>query len=788
MKVAAWRRSARIAAAALVIGGAIAGVWLASRSAGGGGYSGSASCRGCHEPFYALWSTSFHGLAMQPYAPALAARVPPRAEPIAVGGSRYRVEIGPRRGAMVEEGPAGARRYPIVQALGGKNVFYFLTPLERGRLQTLPLAYDVRRKAWYDTAASAVRHVPEIHDERLDWRDPAYTFNTSCHSCHVSQLAPHYDPAADRYRTTWAEPGINCETCHGPSAEHVRVCRQAPPGRPPEDLRILVTKRLTPERRNDLCSGCHARMIPITPAFVPGERYADHYDLIALENADFYPDGRDLGENFTLTTWRMSPCLKGGLECMHCHTSSGRYRFREGGAAGADGACLPCHADRVRDAEAHARHKPGAPGGRCVDCHMPTTEFARMRRSDHSMRPPTPAATIAYTSPNACTGCHADRDAAWADTRVRAWHATDYQAPVLRRAALIDAARRGDWSRLPQILDFLRDPGRDEIAAVSLLRLLTPCGDGRKWPVLLGALRDPSPLVRAAAAAGLAGAPAPEHAQALLGAVKDEVRLVRVRAAGALAALPRDRIPAEFRDAFDRAAAELEASYRARPDDWSSRYNLGGVYLDRGDARRAAEELAAATRLRPDLVPPWVNLAMAHARLGEPARAEACLRRALQIDPRNASARFNLGLLLAEGGKPEEAEAALRAALDADPRHAQAAYNLGLLRVGRDPEEGLAWIARAWSLQPDEPRYGYSLGFYRAQRGDAAGAVAVLRDVAERHPAHVDAVLLLTDLLMREGRANEAAAACRRALEAPGLTPQDRRRIEAFLAARAAPR
>ena len=42
------------------------------------------------------------------------------------------------------------------------------------------------------------------------------------------------------------------------------------------------------------------------------------------------------------------------------------------------------------------------------------TEFARMRRSDHSMRPPAPAATREFGSPNACNLCHADQDARWA--------------------------------------------------------------------------------------------------------------------------------------------------------------------------------------------------------------------------------------------------------------------------------------------------------------------------------------------------------------------------------------
>ena len=36
------------------------------------GYAGSKSCQECHEKFYGLWSTSRHGLAMQPYTPEFA--------------------------------------------------------------------------------------------------------------------------------------------------------------------------------------------------------------------------------------------------------------------------------------------------------------------------------------------------------------------------------------------------------------------------------------------------------------------------------------------------------------------------------------------------------------------------------------------------------------------------------------------------------------------------------------------------------------------------------------------
>lgn len=161
---------------------------------------------------------------------------------------------------------------------------------------------------------SDVRHFSDRRDEALDWTDRMFTFNTTCFNSHVSQLATNYHLKSDTYQTTWAEPGISCESCH-----------------------------------------------------------------------------------------------------------------------------------------------------------MPMTRFAAMGRSDHSMRPPTPATTIRFQSPNACNLCHADRDAAWADAWVRKWYPRDYQADTLRKAELIDAARKGQWERLPEMLGELAKRDNDAVYRTSLV-------------------------------------------------------------------------------------------------------------------------------------------------------------------------------------------------------------------------------------------------------------------------------------------------------------------------------
>jgi len=742
----------------------------------------SAVCVECHKVFHDKWSTSRHGLAMQPFSADLARRdLTEPCPPIEVTKVKYTAHVGEGEGFIQEEGPEGAKRYPIAHVMGGKNVYYFLTPWTRGRLQVLPLAYDMRHKQWFDTAASAIRHFPGASDQALDWRDPMYTFNTSCHGCHVSQILTNYDLASDTYRTTWSEAGINCETCHGPAGEHVRLCRSLAPGQKPADPQIVSPLKFSVTQQNDACASCHAKAGHITHAFQPGGRFFDHFDLTTYESLDYHVDGRDLGENYTFTSWLRSPCgLSGKLSCLHCHTSSGRYRFQ---GDKANDACLPCHAERVAAAPAHTRHKAGTPGGRCVDCHMPMTDFARMRRSDHSMLPPTPAATLAHKSPNACTICHAKEGPAWADEHVRKWHKDDYQAPVLRRAALVAAARRCDWTQLGQMGEELIGPGRDRIVASSLARLMATCSSDDKLPVLLEAIKDRSPLVRASAAMGVGASGDPKVVSALVRATGDDFRLVRIRAASVLAGLPPASLPPADRTRVSAALKELEASLRARSDDWASQYNLGNLFSDLGRLEEALTAYDLAARFRPDAVQPLVNAAIVQARLGRTEQADQALAKAVAIQPKNAAALFNLALLRAEQGKNEQAEQHLRAALQAEPTMAQAAFNLGVLISKDRPAEAIEWCRKAAALRQDEPRYAYTLAFLLVEAGQTSEAAERLRDLLGRHPEYLDAYHLLGDLYARAGKKQEAAQVYRQALLRPSLPPQERARLQAQLRA-----
>ena len=477
----------------------------------------------------------------------------------------------------------------------------------------------------------------------------------------------------------------------------------------------------------------------------------------------------------------MSPCVRASkLDCVHCHTSSGRYRFA---TENPNGACLPCHQERVANSAAHSRHKPDTPGGNCIDCHMPKTRFANMNRSDHSMLPPTPTATLKFKSPNACTLCHKDKGASWADEKVRQWHKIDYQRPVLERATLVDAARKGQWDKLPAMLAYIQDPRGDHVTQASLIRLLRSCDDPRRLPVVLKALQHPNPLVRAAAAGSVGGPVTPAARDPLARATGDEYRLVRIRAAASLAGVPIDSLPAAQQESVRKATDELIASYNARPDDFSNHTNLGNFYLDQGRLDQSIQSFETAIRLRPDSVGTLVNASMAYSRAGRTADAERVLDQALRQAPDNAPANFNRGLLLAELGRKAEAEDSLRKALTSDPNFAPAAYNLCVLMMERHDAGGLAYCQQAVKADPGNEKYAFSLAFYLDQTGKPSLALQFLEAFSSRYRCGLDTRLFQADLDLKGGRNGEALAIYQEAAARRDLSQDQRAFIEGRLRA-----
>ncbi len=650
-------------------------------------YTGSQSCRPCHEKFYNLWDGSHHGLAMQPVTGDLLSKyllVPGREimigdlsyRPVIIGDSLFIIEYGKDHDTIA---------YRAIHAMGGKYVYYFLTPLEGGKLQVLPLAYDLKSSQWYDNPGSGVRHFEGMSDDALDWKSYPFTFNTSCYGCHVSQLSTNYEPVTMTYNTQWREPGINCETCHGPAEDHIRAFARVDSAAVLPDIEIISTKRFTAMQHNSSCGSCHAKMVPITSSFTPGEYFYDNFDLVTVENPDFYPDGRDLGENYTYASWEMNACKnKSDLHCVSCHTSSGRYKFREK----PNEACMPCHESRVRDPEPHTRHDPAGEGGHCISCHMPKTTFARMERSDHSFRPPAPAATIEFGSPNACNICHTDKTARWADMTVRKERGS-YQDDILLTGRMMKEARANNWENAGIITEGIFTRKLNPLFAAAFIRLADAYNIGNMKEAIFSGASHPSPLVRAASAHAMTYPVSRQTVSRLVSLAADTVNLVRLNAGYALSMMPADLLLQNDTAIVFSAVRDYAASLVTRKDQWGSWYNLGNFYAGMGDPGSAAASYELAVRINPGATVALVNAGFMYSQMGMTDLSENAFLKALETDSMMEAANLNLALLYGEKGRTEVAARYFGKTLAINPENPVAAYNLAILLSDTNPEKAL---------------------------------------------------------------------------------------------------
>lgn len=715
-----------------------------------GPYAGSAVCKECHEKFHTLWSTSWHGKASRPYSSEIADKeLVPQKEDIVIGQYRYRFKSG----KIVETGPEGKKQYPVDLIVGGKVTFNFVTTMPDGWFQELPIGYDREKKEWFDAVSTDAYRKSE-DGGHVDWKKRISGLYTACPNCHVSQYSPGYDISTAGYNSKWIEPGVNCETCHGPAGEHIKIARKTPKGQPFAEIGLLRPKTMTAERRNDMCNVCHGHISPLTASFKPGDRFFDHFDLSTLELNAFYPDGRGKGETFTMTSWLINSCAKKAkLDCIHCHTTSGRYRFKDPDKA--NNACLPCHEARVKNATAHTHHKPDSPGSQCISCHMSPTYHNRMKQSDHSMLPPTPAATLACGSPNACNYCHTDKDASWADKQVRSWHSDDYQATVLRRARLIEEAKKGNWQNLPEMLEYIQSEDRNEVFTATLIRLMSMNRDERILPVLLSALKDPSPLVRGAAVRSIGSRASQGVRSALIEAAGDDYRVVRIGAASRLTAYPY-QTGADHVKGIDRAVDELLGSLKLHPDRLSSYEMAGNVYQSLNRLKDAESAYQTALTMDPRAVNVMLTLASMYQRQKDAGKAEELLLAAVRTEPDSGAAYRALGHLKFDKKEQDASEKYFRKAYETDPRSADTAYMLAVIAATDRIDEAIAWCKKAKTLNSLNPLYAHTLALYQDRQGDSESAAKELQEVIARYPSYFDSYFLLGGIYEGKNRRKEA--------------------------------
>ncbi|MDE0621329.1 MAG: multiheme c-type cytochrome, partial [Bryobacterales bacterium] len=410
-------------------------------------YAGSDSCRDCHSAIFDSWKQTGMARMFREFEPAnVLGNFGSRSEFKTEDGVTVgRVgTLGDRPYMEFRDDQGQWKRHLVDYTIGSKWQQAYATRLPDGRIQVFPVQYNLLQGRWLnfwrviDPPGTERSRLGEFHH-----MSRATNYQLNCASCHTSQLST----SKARHPTDFVqrESGINCEMCHGPSADHVSAARAGQPLSQASNGTPLRFASLDAEEHVALCGRCHmqSNLFDLGPrgevnftglpdAFFPPYKGRP---INEFSQKAFHRDGRFRETTFIGESFVRSACFRiGGAHCGSCHdphpanpeANPKSLKFLDE----PDRMCLQCHREYAEKGPGHTLHAPESSGSRCASCHMPKIMHALMfEASTHRIDDiPDAEATVRFgqdRSPNACLLCHDDRNPNWAQRHLARWPGTD---------------------------------------------------------------------------------------------------------------------------------------------------------------------------------------------------------------------------------------------------------------------------------------------------------------------------------------------------------------------------
>lgn len=709
-------------------------------------YVRAQACTSCHAKEAQAWQQSHHALAMQV---ADDKTIEGRFEgTLKQDGSTASFFKRDHAFFVKTDGPDGKPgEFEVKYTFGVYPLQQYLVAFPDGRLQALRASWDARPAAeggqrWFNLYPG--EHI-DAHDT-LHWTRLNQNWNFMCADCHSTNVQRNYDLASNTFKTTWSETNVACEACHGPGSRHIEWSNASDDRKradPSMGLSIALDERkgmhwipnpasgnpvrstpLASHREVETCAVCHSRRGIIAKDTAPTGRLMDTHDPVLLTEGRYYADGQQLDEVYVYASFLQSRMYAKGVTCSDCHDPHTGKTRAQGNAL-----CESCHTPAVYDTAKHTMHKEGSAGSQCVACHMPAKNYMVINaRPDHSIRVPRPDLTVQYGVPNGCANCHADKGAQWAADAIAKAHGPErkgYQHFV----EALDAARHGKPGAASLLTTLAGDASSPTIARATAVGELRHYASPDALPAIQSALGDGDPLMREAALDALLAFPTEVRGPLAAPLADDTVLAVRVKAGRVLAGVPDAPLDASQRAARDRAFATYKQAQDAIADRSESHFDLGLVYVERGDTAAAEQAFRQALKLQPDFVPAYVNLSDMYRAMGREEDAGKILDEGLKAVPGNASLLHAKGLALIRQQQPKEALSWLERAHRAEPSNARFAYVYG---VALDSAGQHEQARKLWEESLRAAPYDPSLLFALAGAERDAGNKEQARDYAQR--------------------------------------------------------
>jgi hypothetical protein len=228
-----------------------------------------------------------------------------------------------------------------------------------GHTYLLPLTYYPEPKVFTFTVDQP--HTVPTSLEKALGRPLTDNEVRGCFNCHTTNAT-----VSGKFDPEHSTPGVTCEACHGPGANHVAAAKA---GLAEQGTTMIMNPRhLSPVQVVDFCGSCHRTWWDVTLAQDNGPRSL-RFPAYRLENSKCWGKG------------------DARLTCIACHDPH-QPLVRE--AKRYDVYCLSCHMSKVGDKP--TGDHPGKPcptaSKECVTCHMPKYNVVDIpvKFTDHQIR------------------------------------------------------------------------------------------------------------------------------------------------------------------------------------------------------------------------------------------------------------------------------------------------------------------------------------------------------------------------------------------------------------------
>ncbi|MGJ5642699.1 tetratricopeptide repeat protein [Formosa sp. S-31] len=669
------------------------------------GYVGDSKCIECHKGVYDTWKGSDHDLAMQVANDSTVLGDFNNVKTILDGVSYEFTRVNGDFNVHIKEIDGSETDYKIDYTFGVQPLQQYLVDFEKGRKQVLRVTWDTEKKRWFHQYGD---DTISPHDW-LHWTESAQNWNTMCAECHSTNLKKNYDADADAFATSYSVINVSCESCHGPAERHVYWAERHQENIPVANTYLISGKGQFSQM--NMCAPCHARRAKLTPNLEPGKLFEDQYLLQNISSDYYHGDGQIDEEDYVYGSFLQSKMYHSGVTCTDCHDAHSLKRKADDNSL-----CMQCHVPKYDTVEHHF-HTPGTEGAQCINCHMTgATYMGNDFRRDHSFRVPRPDQSVAYGTPNACTGCHEDKSDKWAAKQIITWYGAD-RADHFSDGLLVSnlpKITKADRERLDAYITNLDYPAIARSTVINNLRV----SNSKQVEVLLKGLKDPSPLVRYNTLQKFRAMSPLDRIAIASEHLNDTTKLVRIGAVQLLNGVDPSLLKDVNQANLNNARQELETMLFTNADFSTGRLQLGDYYLQNQDYHTAIKHYKEALKKDSLLMPVYSNLATTYSLVGENDNAKQTLNTWIKKEPNSARPYYLRALLQFELKANEAAVSDLKMAVKLDPEDSRSKYNLATYYFqNKNIKQAENYIRQALELEPNNPDYNYLLALIYKEQG-----------------------------------------------------------------------